>query len=179
MSSTILEVISTSLPGLLHLQKQTQPKNKKKNKEMWRGSRSYTSSKSIAQSSVFMCNLDSCGLQQLQQADSATFLHAFSCPPYEMEFKYVKRLITVHRIVMVVTSAGEIYLTSVECFCFFLIFCAVPFNAIVLGLGHMQASGDGAAGPIGDVTDKMDLVEMMLDCAETMASVLDDVTDMG
>ncbi|CAK9222352.1 unnamed protein product [Sphagnum troendelagicum] len=55
----------------------------------------------------------------------------------------------------------------------------VPFNAIVLGLGHMQASGDGAAGPIGDVTDKMDLVEMMLNCAETMASVLDDVTDMG
>ncbi len=126
-----------------------------------------------------MCNLDSCGLQQLQQADSATFLHAFSCPPYEMEFTYVKRLITVHRIVMVVTSAGEMYLKSVECFCFFLIFCAVPFNAIVLGLGHMQASGDGAAGPIGDVTDKMDLVEMMLDCAETMASVLDDVTDMG
>lgn len=27
--------------------------------------------------------------------------------------------------------------------------------------------------------DKMDLVQMMLDCAETMTSVLDDVTDMS
>jgi hypothetical protein len=42
----------------------------------------------------------------------------------------------------------------------------------------MQASGDGE-GPIGSVGDKMDLVQMMLDCAETMTSVLDDVTDMG
>ncbi|CAK9860138.1 unnamed protein product [Sphagnum jensenii] len=54
----------------------------------------------------------------------------------------------------------------------------VPFNAIVLGLGHMQASGD-VTDPIGNGTDKMDLVQMMLDCAETMTSVLDDVTDMG
>jgi hypothetical protein len=42
----------------------------------------------------------------------------------------------------------------------------------------MQASGD-VEGPIGSVADKMDLVQMMLDCAETMTSVLDDVTDMG
>jgi hypothetical protein len=54
----------------------------------------------------------------------------------------------------------------------------VPFNAIVLGLGHMQASGD-AEGPLGNAADRMDLVQMMLDCAETMTSVLDDVTDMG
>ncbi|XP_024368117.1 uncharacterized protein [Physcomitrium patens] len=54
----------------------------------------------------------------------------------------------------------------------------VPFNAIVLGLGHMRALGDGS-GMVGNVADKMDLVQMMLDCAETMTSVLDDVTDMG
>ncbi|XP_024371609.1 uncharacterized protein [Physcomitrium patens] len=54
----------------------------------------------------------------------------------------------------------------------------VPFNAIVLGLGHMRALGDGG-GLLGSAADKMDLVQMMLDCAETMTSVLDDVTDMG
>jgi hypothetical protein len=63
-------------------------------------------------------------------------------------------------------------------FSFVFLVCAVPFNAIVLGLGHMQASGD-VTDPIGNGTDKMDLVQMMLDCAETMTSVLDDVTDMG
>lgn len=56
--------------------------------------------------------------------------------------------------------------------------CAVPFNAIVLGLGHMRATGGGVSS-LGTVADKMDLVQMMLDCAETMTSVLDDVTDMG
>jgi hypothetical protein len=55
----------------------------------------------------------------------------------------------------------------------------VPFNAIVLGLGHMQASGDAGEGSLGNAADRMDLVQMMLDCAETMTSVLDDVTDMG
>lgn len=55
---------------------------------------------------------------------------------------------------------------------------AVPFNAIVLGLGHIRALGDGG-GVVGSGADKMDLVQMMLDCAETMTSVLDDVTDMG
>jgi len=55
---------------------------------------------------------------------------------------------------------------------------AVPFNAIVLGLGHIRSLGDGG-GTIGSGADKMDLVQMMLDCAETMTSVLDDVTDMG
>ncbi|KAG0569370.1 hypothetical protein KC19_6G085800 [Ceratodon purpureus] len=54
----------------------------------------------------------------------------------------------------------------------------VPFNAIVLGLGHMRALGDGG-GMVGNGADKLDLVQMMLDCAETMTSVLDDVTDMG
>lgn len=54
----------------------------------------------------------------------------------------------------------------------------VPFNAIVLGLGHIRALGDGG-GVVGSGADKMDLVQMMLDCAETMTSVLDDVTDMG
>ncbi len=29
------------------------------------------------------------------------------------------------------------------------------------------------------LADKLDLVQMMLDCAETMTSVLDNVTDMG
>ncbi len=60
------------------------------------------------------------------------------------------------------------------------VFClilAVPFNAIVLGLGHMRATEDGV-GALG-LADKMDLVQMMLDCAETMTSVLDNVTDMG
>jgi hypothetical protein len=52
---------------------------------------------------------------------------------------------------------------------------AVPFNAIVLGLGHMRAADFGESLP----GDKMDLVQMMLDCAETMTSVLDDVTDMS
>ncbi|BBN00501.1 protein MpHK-like [Marchantia polymorpha subsp. ruderalis] len=54
----------------------------------------------------------------------------------------------------------------------------VPFNAIVLGLGHMRATGEGERS-LCQVGEKMDLVEMMLDCAETMTSVLDDVTDMG
>jgi len=54
----------------------------------------------------------------------------------------------------------------------------VPFNAIVLGLGHIRALGD-ERGTVGSGADKMDLVQMMLDCAETMTSVLDDVTDMG
>jgi hypothetical protein len=54
----------------------------------------------------------------------------------------------------------------------------VPFNAIVLGLGHIRATADGTSS-VGTVADKMDLVQMMLDCAETMTSVLDDVTDMG
>ncbi|GAQ79945.1 Putative histidine kinase containing cheY-homologous receiver domain [Klebsormidium nitens] len=51
----------------------------------------------------------------------------------------------------------------------------VPFNAIVLGLGHMRAAEFGESLP----GDKMDLIQMMLDCAETMTSVLDDVTDMS
>lgn len=55
----------------------------------------------------------------------------------------------------------------------------MPFNAIVLGLGHMRAVGDGANPSAILAADKMDLVQMMLDCAETMTSVLDDVTDMG
>jgi len=55
---------------------------------------------------------------------------------------------------------------------------AVPFNAIVLGLGHIRALGDDG-GVVGTGADKMDLVQMMLDCAETMTRVLDDVTDMG
>jgi hypothetical protein len=55
----------------------------------------------------------------------------------------------------------------------------VPFNAIVLGLGHMRAVGDGGNASAILAADKMDLVQMMLDCAETMTSVLDDVTDMG
>lgn len=54
----------------------------------------------------------------------------------------------------------------------------MPFNAIVLGLGHIRALGD-ERGTVGSGADKMDLVQMMLDCAETMTSVLDDVTDMG
>lgn len=54
----------------------------------------------------------------------------------------------------------------------------MPFNAIVLGLGHIRATADGTSS-VGTVADKMDLVQMMLDCAETMTSVLDDVTDMG
>ncbi|KAL2652372.1 hypothetical protein R1flu_020500 [Riccia fluitans] len=54
----------------------------------------------------------------------------------------------------------------------------VPFNAIVLGLGHMRATGEGE-GSLSQAGEKMDLVQMMLDCAETMTSVLDDVTDMG
>ncbi len=62
-------------------------------------------------------------------------------------------------------------------FSFFCLILAVPFNAIVLGLGHMRATGDGV-GALG-LADKMDLVQMMLDCAETMTSVLDNVTDMG
>jgi hypothetical protein len=45
----------------------------------------------------------------------------------------------------------------------------------VLGLGHMRAADFGESLP----GDKMDLVQMMLDCAETMTSVLDDVTDMS
>ncbi|CAM6020284.1 unnamed protein product [Sphagnum balticum] len=52
-----------------------------------------------------------------------------------------------------------------------------PFNAIVLGLGHMRATGEGF-DTLG-LGDKMDLIQMMLDCAETMTSVLDNVTDMG
>ncbi|KAG0613163.1 hypothetical protein M758_6G081500 [Ceratodon purpureus] len=54
----------------------------------------------------------------------------------------------------------------------------VPFNAIVLGLGHIRALEDGG-GVVANGADKLDLVQMMLDCAETMTSVLDDVTDMG
>eukprot|EP00850_Spirogloea_muscicola_P008753 SM000047S16892 [mRNA] locus=s47:503770:507145:- [translate_table: standard] len=52
----------------------------------------------------------------------------------------------------------------------------VPFNAIVLGLGHMR---DAGALTEEEAIEKMDLVQMMLDCADTMTSVLDDVTDMG
>ena len=55
----------------------------------------------------------------------------------------------------------------------------MPFNAIVLGLGHMRVLGEGGGGMVGNGADRMDLVQMMLDCAETMTSVLDDVTDMG
>ncbi|XP_002993716.2 uncharacterized protein LOC9638456 [Selaginella moellendorffii] len=51
----------------------------------------------------------------------------------------------------------------------------VPFNAIVLGLGHMRASASGDDSSSGE----LDLVQLMLDCAETMTNVLDDVTDMG
>eukprot|EP00246_Nothoceros_aenigmaticus_P012302 TRINITY_DN3768_c0_g1_i1.p1 TRINITY_DN3768_c0_g1~~TRINITY_DN3768_c0_g1_i1.p1 ORF type:complete len:668 (-),score=115.23 TRINITY_DN3768_c0_g1_i1:1369-3213(-) len=54
----------------------------------------------------------------------------------------------------------------------------VPFNAIVLGLGHMRAIGSGE-GHVAEESDRIDLLQMMLDCAETMTSVLDDVTDMG
>ena len=42
----------------------------------------------------------------------------------------------------------------------------------------MRALGE-SGGTVGNGADKMDLVHMMLDCAETMTSVLDDVTDMG
>jgi len=54
----------------------------------------------------------------------------------------------------------------------------VPFNAIVLGLGHLRAIGDGETSS-ADVKEKKDLVKLMLDCAETMTNVLDDVTDLG
>lgn len=43
----------------------------------------------------------------------------------------------------------------------------------------MRAVGDGGNASAILAADKMDLVQMMLDCAETMTSVLDDVTDMG
>ncbi|KAH9310853.1 hypothetical protein KI387_025888, partial [Taxus chinensis] len=54
----------------------------------------------------------------------------------------------------------------------------VPFNAIVLGLGYLGATEDGDASSV-DVKEKMDLVKLMLDCAETMTNVLNDVTDLG
>jgi hypothetical protein len=41
----------------------------------------------------------------------------------------------------------------------------------------MQATGEGF-DTLG-LGDKMDLIQMMLDCAETMTSVLDNVTDKG
>jgi hypothetical protein len=41
----------------------------------------------------------------------------------------------------------------------------------------MRATGEGF-GTLG-LGDKMDLIQMMLDCAETMTAVLDNVTDMG
>jgi hypothetical protein len=41
----------------------------------------------------------------------------------------------------------------------------------------MRATGEGF-DTLG-LGDKMDLIQMMLDCAETMTSVLDNVTDMG
>lgn len=54
----------------------------------------------------------------------------------------------------------------------------VPFNAIVLGLGHLRSTADKEVSH-SDVVENKDLIQMMLDCAETMTSVLDDVTDMG
>jgi hypothetical protein len=41
----------------------------------------------------------------------------------------------------------------------------------------MRATGEGF-GTLG-LGDKMDLIHMMLDCAETMIAALDNVTDMG
>ncbi len=41
----------------------------------------------------------------------------------------------------------------------------------------MRATGEGF-GTLG-LGDKMDLIQMMLDCAKTMTAVLDNVTDMG
>ncbi len=41
----------------------------------------------------------------------------------------------------------------------------------------MRATGEGF-DTLG-LGDKMDLIQMMLDCAETMTVVLDNVTDMG
>ncbi len=41
----------------------------------------------------------------------------------------------------------------------------------------MRATGEGF-DTLG-LGDKMDLIQMMLDCDETMTSVLDNVTDMG
>lgn len=54
----------------------------------------------------------------------------------------------------------------------------VPFNAIVLGLGYLRAIGDVETSS-AEVKEKKDLVKLMLDCAETMTNVLDDVTDLG
>ncbi|GLJ45600.1 hypothetical protein SUGI_0959930 [Cryptomeria japonica] len=54
----------------------------------------------------------------------------------------------------------------------------VPFNAIVLGLGYLSATEDGESSSV-DVKEKMDLVKLMLDCAETMTNVLNDVADLG
>ncbi len=41
----------------------------------------------------------------------------------------------------------------------------------------MRATGEGL-DTLG-LGDKMDLIQMMFDCAETMTAVLDNVTDMG
>jgi hypothetical protein len=41
----------------------------------------------------------------------------------------------------------------------------------------VRATGEGF-GTLG-LGDEMDLIQMMLDCAETMTTVLDNVTDMG
>lgn len=54
----------------------------------------------------------------------------------------------------------------------------VPFNAIVLGLGHLRSNADKELSS-NEINENTDLIQMMLDCAETMTSVLDDVTDMG
>ncbi|KAI5075221.1 hypothetical protein GOP47_0009875 [Adiantum capillus-veneris] len=54
----------------------------------------------------------------------------------------------------------------------------VPFNAIVLGLGYLRSKADKSLST-SDISENTDLIQMMLDCAETMTSVLDDVTDMG
>ncbi|MCO5613156.1 hypothetical protein L7F22_067432 [Adiantum nelumboides] len=54
----------------------------------------------------------------------------------------------------------------------------VPFNAIVLGLGYLRSKA-ARNHSTNDISEKEDLIQMMLNCAETMTSVLDDVTDMG
>lgn len=54
----------------------------------------------------------------------------------------------------------------------------VPFNAIVLGLGYLRSKAEKSLFS-SEIKEDTDLIQMMLDCAETMTSVLDDVTDMG
>ncbi|KAH7299698.1 hypothetical protein KP509_24G025100 [Ceratopteris richardii] len=54
----------------------------------------------------------------------------------------------------------------------------IPFNAIVLGLGYLR-SKEHRVPAEADIIENANLIQMMVDCAETMTNILDDVTDMG